>query len=62
MSGKLFVELCMILFLFGICISFHVVIGDLAPAIVARVMSIENSWSLRATILVGEYFIEILDF
>ncbi|KAK8384188.1 hypothetical protein O3P69_009139 [Scylla paramamosain] len=35
--GKLAVELCMILFLIGICISFHVVMGDLAPALAAQV-------------------------
>ncbi|KAK3873265.1 hypothetical protein Pcinc_021715 [Petrolisthes cinctipes] len=52
-SGKLFVELCMILFLIGISISFHVVMGDLAPAIVARAMNLDNSPSLRCTMLVG---------
>ncbi|KAK4303839.1 hypothetical protein Pmani_024185 [Petrolisthes manimaculis] len=52
-SGKLFVELCMILFLIGISISFHVVMGDLAPAIVARAMNLDNSPSLRCTMLIG---------
>lgn len=51
-SGKLFVEMCMIFFLIGICISFHVVMGDLAPAIVARFLEVENSPSLRCTLLI----------
>ncbi|XP_064101881.1 putative sodium-coupled neutral amino acid transporter 10 isoform X2 [Macrobrachium nipponense] len=59
-SGKLFVEMCMILFLFGICISFYVVMGDLAPAIVARFMSVENSSSLRYTLLIGIAVLVIL--
>nr|XP_045598088.1 putative sodium-coupled neutral amino acid transporter 10 isoform X2 [Procambarus clarkii] len=59
-SGKLFVELCMILFLIGICISFHVVMGDLAPAIVARLMDIENSPSLRCTLLIGISLLVVL--
>ncbi|CAL4094023.1 unnamed protein product, partial [Meganyctiphanes norvegica] len=59
-SGKLFVELCMILFLIGICISFHVVMGDLAPAIVARSMNIDNSPSLRVTLLIGIAILVIL--
>lgn len=59
-SGKLFVELCMILFLIGICISFHVVMGDLAPAIIARLMDIENSPSLRCTLLIGVTVLVVL--
>lgn len=59
-SGKLFVELCMILFLVGICISFHVVMGDLAPAIVARLMNVDNSPSLRCTLLIGVALLVVL--
>ncbi|KAB7503699.1 putative sodium-coupled neutral amino acid transporter 10 [Armadillidium nasatum] len=59
-TGKLLMELCMILFLVGICISFHVVMGDLAPAIAAKYMIIENSSSLRCTILVGMVLLVVL--
>ncbi|KAK7071307.1 hypothetical protein SK128_028291 [Halocaridina rubra] len=59
-SGKLFVELCMIFFLIGICVSFHVVMGDLAPAIVARLLNVENSPSLRCTLLIGIALLVIL--
>ncbi|XP_042233795.1 putative sodium-coupled neutral amino acid transporter 10 isoform X2 [Homarus americanus] len=59
-SGKLFVEVCMILFLVGICISFHVVMGDLAPAIVARLMNVENSPPLRCTLLIGIALLVVL--
>ncbi|XP_076034327.1 uncharacterized protein LOC143021033 isoform X2 [Oratosquilla oratoria] len=59
-SGKLFVELCMILFLIGICISFHVVMGDLAPAIIAKLFSVENTPALRCTLLIGVAVLIIL--
>ena len=44
----------MILFLIGICISFHVVMGDLAPGLAAQVLDLHNTPSLRATMLLGE--------
>ncbi|XP_050731913.1 putative sodium-coupled neutral amino acid transporter 10 isoform X11 [Eriocheir sinensis] len=58
--GKLAVELCMILFLIGICISFHVVMGDLAPAIAARLLHVPNTPSLRATMLLGIAILVVL--
>lgn len=52
--GKLAVEVCMILFVMGTCIAFFVVMGDLAPPIIANLAGMESSEELRLVILVGE--------
>lgn len=46
-SGKLMVELCTIGYLLGTCIAFHVVVGDIGPLIVSKLLQIENSDTLR---------------
>ncbi|XP_069702221.1 putative sodium-coupled neutral amino acid transporter 10 [Periplaneta americana] len=52
-SGKTIVELCIIGFLMGTCIAFFVVVGDLGPVIVAKALNINNTASLRQSVLVG---------
>lgn len=52
--GKLCVEVAMVLFLLGIAISFHVVIGDLLPTIVATRLEVPNSEGLRCVLMLGE--------
>ncbi|PSN56880.1 hypothetical protein C0J52_00653 [Blattella germanica] len=51
--GKTIVELFIIGFLMGTCIAFFVVVGDLGPAIIAKLFQIENTASLRQLVLVG---------
>lgn len=55
-TGKLVVELSIIGFLLGTCIAFFVVIGDLGPDILVKALNIENSPSLRPSVLVGKNF------
>jgi solute carrier family 38 (sodium-coupled neutral amino acid transporter), member 10 len=52
-TGKLVVELSIIGFLLGTCIAFFVVIGDLGPDILIKALNIDNSPSLRPSVLVG---------
>jgi sodium-coupled neutral amino acid transporter 10 len=52
-AGKLAVELCMAAFLMGTCVAFFVVMGDLAPPIVAEMTGVEAHHNLRIVILVG---------
>ncbi|XP_068144516.1 LOW QUALITY PROTEIN: putative sodium-coupled neutral amino acid transporter 10 [Drosophila tropicalis] len=40
-SGKLLVELCIIGYLIGTCITYFVVVGDLGPQIVAKIFNID---------------------
>lgn len=51
-SGKLMVELCVIGYLMGTCITYFVVVGDLGPQIVAKLFNVNHTDSLR-------YFIHI---
>ncbi len=48
----------MIGFLLGTCTAFFVVMGDLAPPIVARVLGIEPTDNLRLFILVGKMIVK----
>lgn len=50
--GKLAVELCTIGLMLATCVGFFVIIGDLAPPIVSKILGIPNVGSLRASILV----------
>ena len=52
-AGKLGVEISMIGFLMGTCIAFFVVMGDLAPPIIADFLGVESSMRLRLVILIG---------
>ena len=52
-AGKLAVEMCMIGFLMGTQIAFFVVMGDLAPPILANLAGIDPTAKLRLVILVG---------
>ncbi|KAF2346350.1 Amino acid transporter transmembrane domain, partial [Trinorchestia longiramus] len=51
--GKMAVEIAMVCFLVGIGVSFHVVMGDLLPNIVASTFQLQNSAGLRCTLLLG---------
>ncbi|XP_055311393.1 putative sodium-coupled neutral amino acid transporter 10 [Sitodiplosis mosellana] len=51
-SGKLMVELCVIGYLMGTCITYFVVVGDLGPQIVAKLFNINHTDSLRTFIMV----------
>ena len=53
-AGKLAIEVSMIGFLGGTCIAFFVVIGDLAPPIIAGYIGIENSERLRIGVMLGK--------
>ncbi len=53
-GGKLAVEVSMIGFLLGTCTAFFVVMGDLAPPIVASLANVEATANLRMVILIGE--------
>lgn len=46
-SGKLMAELCVIGYLMGTCITYFVVVGDLGPQIIAKLIDINGSDSLR---------------
>ncbi|XP_064628822.1 solute carrier family 38 member 10-like isoform X2 [Lineus longissimus] len=50
-AGKLAVEVCIIGLLIGTCIAFYVVIGDLGPLIISKVLQVENNQTLRVSIL-----------
>ncbi|XP_018009637.1 putative sodium-coupled neutral amino acid transporter 10 isoform X2 [Hyalella azteca] len=58
--GKLVVEIAMVLFLVGIGVSFHVVMGDLLPNIVASALQINISAGLRASLLLGIVLLVVL--
>ncbi|XP_059095002.1 putative sodium-coupled neutral amino acid transporter 10 isoform X2 [Tigriopus californicus] len=51
--GKLCVEVCMIGFLMGTCIAFFVVMGDLAPPVVAKITGTASTANLRLVILIA---------
>lgn len=46
-SGKLMVELCIIGYLFGSSVAYHVVVGDLGPQIISQIFNITNTDHLR---------------
>lgn len=50
-SGKLLVELCIIGYLLGTCITYFVVVGDLGPQIVKKMLSLENEYHHLRTLL-----------
>ena len=52
--GKFAIEVIQIGFLFGICVSFFVIAGDLGPKILAQVLDIEYTDRFRAFFLCGE--------
>lgn len=53
-GGKLAIEVCMIGFMMGTCIAFFVVIGDLAPPIIANILRVDSTPNLRLVILIGK--------
>ena len=55
-AGKLAIEISMIGFLGGTCIAFFVVMGDLAPPIIAGYLGIESSERLRIGVMLGKFF------
>ena len=50
------VEMSMIGFMVGTCIAFFVVIGDLAPPIVAYIVDVVPSENLRIFTMLGKFF------
>ena len=42
-AGKLMVEISIIGLLMGTCVAFHVIIGDLGPAIISKLLGVEVS-------------------
>ena len=52
--GKFAIEVIQIGFLFGICVSFFVIAGDLGPKILAQVLDVECTARFRAFFLCGE--------
>ena len=53
-AGKMAIEVSMIGFLGGTCIAFFVVMGDLAPPIIAGYLGIDNTERLRIGVLLGK--------
>lgn len=53
--GKLLVDLGIIGFMMGTCVAFFVVMGDLGPAIISKILNINNNSTLRTGVLLGEY-------
>ena len=51
-AGKMAIEVSMIGFLGGTCIAFFVVMGDLAPPIIAGYIGVDNSENLRIGVLI----------
>lgn len=51
-AGKFAVEISIIGMLLGACIAFYIIIGDLSPAIISKITGLENTWSLRTTLLI----------
>ncbi|GLV61267.1 uncharacterized protein CBL_13849 [Carabus blaptoides fortunei] len=52
-TGKFIVEVGIIGFLLGTCIAFFVIIGDLGPAIIAKILGTKPTDTLRTCILIG---------
>ncbi|XP_031630114.1 putative sodium-coupled neutral amino acid transporter 10 [Contarinia nasturtii] len=51
-SGKLMVELCVIGYLMGTCITYFVVVGDLGPQFIAKLFNVNSTDSLRTFIMI----------
>ncbi|XP_055919123.1 putative sodium-coupled neutral amino acid transporter 10 [Eupeodes corollae] len=51
-SGKLLVELCIIGYLIGSCITYFVVVGDVGPQIVSKIFTLNGSDGLRTWVMV----------
>ncbi|XP_055387430.1 putative sodium-coupled neutral amino acid transporter 10 [Condylostylus longicornis] len=51
-SGKLMVELCIIGYLIGTCIAYFVVVGDLGPRIIAKILDLNESDNLRTWVMI----------
>ncbi|XP_037094292.1 putative sodium-coupled neutral amino acid transporter 10 [Pollicipes pollicipes] len=58
--GKFAIEVIQIGFLFGICVSFFVIAGDLGPKILAQILDIEYTSRFRAVFLCGLCFLIVL--
>lgn len=52
-SGKLLVELCVIGYLFGSCVTYYVVVGDLGPQILSSLADITVNDSIRYFLLIS---------
>jgi len=52
LSGKLLVELCIIGYLIGTCITYFVVVGDLGPQIIAKIFTLNVADHLHLRSLV----------
>ncbi|XP_058452630.1 putative sodium-coupled neutral amino acid transporter 10 [Malaya genurostris] len=50
--GKLLVELCVVCYLLGTCVAYFVVVGDLGPQITAKILSINESSTLRLWVMI----------
>ncbi|XP_058057957.1 putative sodium-coupled neutral amino acid transporter 10 [Anopheles bellator] len=51
-GGKLLVELCVVGYLLGTCVAYFVVVGDLGPQITAKILSLDESYSLRSWVMI----------
>uniref|UniRef100_A0A2M3ZZ83 Putative amino acid transporter n=2 Tax=Anopheles triannulatus TaxID=58253 RepID=A0A2M3ZZ83_9DIPT len=51
-GGKLLVELCVVGYLLGTCIAYFVVVGDLGPQITAKILSLDESSTLRSWVMI----------
>ncbi|KAG4066997.1 hypothetical protein HA402_007745 [Bradysia odoriphaga] len=51
-SGKLMVELCIIGYLLGTCITYFVVVGDLGPQIIAKMFDLHQTHTLRSYVMI----------
>ncbi|XP_050083672.1 putative sodium-coupled neutral amino acid transporter 10 [Anopheles aquasalis] len=51
-AGKLLVELCVVGYLLGTCIAYFVVVGDLGPQITAKILSLDESNTLRSWVMI----------
>ncbi|KAH9401117.1 hypothetical protein TYRP_002707 [Tyrophagus putrescentiae] len=52
-GGKTLVEICMLFYLLGTCIAFFVIVGDIAPSLVAASLGVDNGPHLRTLIVTG---------
>lgn len=59
-SGKLFVELCIIGYLIGSCITYFIVVGDVAPQIVGKIFNLNGVDGLRIWVMILVTFFCIL--
>lgn len=52
-GGKTLVEICILLYLLGTCVAFFVIVGDIAPSLVAHLFNLDNGPHLRTLIVTG---------